>query len=623
MTFPPLPVYPKEIDSDYTLFLVHSTTEAKLVSDNSAWAQEIDIVPVDQNKPEIWPSNGFATIEGELLYYDAVGLHSETGKVNKLKKCARQLNGVKSKFNKKGTWIRGFVVAEHHNQLANCIMKTQNFIGRNFDERTDTLDWKIRNLQELEVIFDDFNCPDINFTWHILENDPVRGILAEYLIEITPPGSINSFRLDFGDGNFTTTSLEGEHRYAVNARVDPVIRVSNDKCQIIQTPIERDNPAEPPPEVDEAFEIPIPEIPEFPDFTFVPCEVPEPEINLPPLVTSCFSIEGQIGPIPSVITGPDINMVSNITITVDNPIQILHSEVTITGNDIPSIIIVDPPIPPTIILDPPIPPTIVIVPPQSNITVDLDIAEMPRLEVDWGSPPEMEVAMTFARPVRTPERFAADESLIMEFGSEFADLFETKQTMKVEYEPVGIPSEIVVLMPEDASVKLDASELDERKIKIDASEVNIPTDIKIHGPESPIPNSIIFDASELTQAIDRLQELESIKIDVSGIPKTIGVLMEKEIPDTIVVEIPKPIPEKIIVESNIPDKIILEGPTGIPVILPENWEIPVKFPDKMPELEVVWKGAPIEVKITMDEIMSRDEDGKQCVMILPCGKQNS
>ncbi len=522
-------------------------------------------------------------------------------------------------FNKKGTSIRGYVVAEHHNQLVTGIIKTQGFIGRNFDPRVETLDWKIRNLQEQEVIFDDYSCPDVNFTWNVVENNPIRGITVQYLVEITPPGSISNFRLDFGDGNFTTTDLEGQHRYAINARMDPVIRVSNDKCQIIQTPIERANPAEPPPEIQAVFEIPIPEIPDFPDFTFVPCDVPEPDINLPPLVTPCFSIEGQFGPIPSVIIGPDINMVSNVTITTNNPIQILHSVVTITGGDsIPSIIIIDPPIPPTIIIDPPIPPTIIIVPPDSNITVDLNISDMPRLEVDWGTPPEMEVAMTFARAVKTPQRFAVDDKLTSEFGVEFADLFEVNDSMKVEYETVGIPSEIKIILPEDPVVRLDASSLDDRKIKIDATDVNLPTNIQIYGPESPIPNSISFDASSLVDVIERFESLK-IKIDVPEIPNTIQLKTDNQIPNIILVEMPKPIPDRIIVESNIPDRILLEGPIGIPLLLPDDFSLPVKFPDKMPEIELVWKGSPIEVKITMDEILGKDENGnQQCVMIVPC-----
>jgi hypothetical protein len=299
MAFPPIPVYPRAIDSDYTLFLVFNTSEAKINADNAPWSQEIEIVPVAEGKDEIWATNGFANIDGELFYYDSVGYDSN-GKVNKLKGCARQLGGDKTKLNKRGTWVRGYVIAEHHNQLVDAVLKTQNFIGYNFDTRPATLDFRIRNLQALDVIWDDFTCPDINFTFLIVENDPVKGILASYNVEITPPGSISSFRLDFGDGDFTTSNLSGQHRYAINARIDPVVSASNDKCQLIQTPIERDNPAEPAQDNTNNFDFPIPEIPDVPDFTFVPCDVPEPDITVPPLMVPCISIESQLSPVPSI-----------------------------------------------------------------------------------------------------------------------------------------------------------------------------------------------------------------------------------------------------------------------------------------------------------------------------------
>ena len=138
MAFPPIPVYPKAIDSDYTLYNVYNTTETKLSEDNLPWSQEINIIPVTKNAPEIWANNGFGNIEDELFYYDSVELNSH-GKVHKLKGCARQIGTVKTKFNRKGTWIRSYVVAEHHNQLVDCILKTQNFIGYNFTPDKSTL----------------------------------------------------------------------------------------------------------------------------------------------------------------------------------------------------------------------------------------------------------------------------------------------------------------------------------------------------------------------------------------------------------------------------------------------------------------------------------------------------
>lgn len=622
MAFPPSVAYPEAIDSDYTLFLVYNTTETRLCADNPPWSQEIDIIPVAADKAEIWAENGFANIDGELLYYDSVGLNDH-GKVNKLKGCSRQLGG-KTKFNRKGTWIRSYLVAEHHNQLVDCTLKMQNFIGYNFDDRQETLDWRIRNLQELEIIFDDFNCPDVNFTWNVVEDDPVSGVLAEYIVELTPPGSVNSFRLDFGDGEFTTTELTGSHRYAINARIDPIVSVSNDKCQILQTPIERDNPAEPPPIVEEDFDFPVPEFPEVPDFNFVPCEVPEPEINLPPLVTPCppgISITGGFN-VPSVIDGPDINMVSNVIITSNNPVNILHSIVTIVGaQDIPEVIILDPPVPPTIVIDPPIPPTIVLIAQNSSIQLELDATSMPRLEVDWGTPPEMEVTMAMARRARAPERFATDPDLVAEFGSEFADLFQANESIKVEYEPMGIPEEIVVVVPDEMpKVEIDASEIRSTKIKIDAQGLDIPKDIYLHGPETPIPNSIVFDAKDLIGAIDMLRNTV-VKVE-SDIPTDIQVHVDNPIPEEVIVRVVNPFPEKMEVVG-IPDKIILEGPTGIPLLIPENFGIPLLVPDVMPAVEMRYSGAPIEVKITMDQIIDKQADGRNCVMIVPCPTANT
>lgn len=621
MNFPPTPTYPEAIDSDKTLFLVYNTTETKLIKDNAPWAQEIDILPVGSTELEIWADNGFANLDGELLYYDSVE-KDENGKVKKLKKCARNLGGEETKFNKKCSWIRSYVVAEHHNQLVNAILQTENFIGYNFDPRQETLDWRIRNLEELQVIFDDYSCPDVNFTFNIIEDDPITGRLAEYFVEITPPGTINSYRLDFGDGDYTTTSLEGTHRYALNASIDPVVSVANDKCQIIQTPIERADPQEPQPQIDEGFTIPIPEVPEFPDFTFVPCDVPEPDISLPPTVFPCVSLEGQIGPLPSLIEidGGPIILVSNVTITgPDNPINITQSVVEIIGDvEIPSIILIDPPVPPTIIIDPPIPPTIVIVPPSSSIVLALDAQSLPRLEVDWGMPPEMEVALTMAKEVRKPTIFSADKSLVNEFGEEFADLFEASGTMKVEYESVGIPEEIKIIPPRESEMpkmKFDTSDVPE-KIKLDSSDVNLPTHIKIFGPDEPIPNVIRFDATEVPEAIDLIYRGQAIPVKVET---EVTLKMEKIDFPSIKVEMPTPIPESINLNYNGPEVINVNMPDSITLEIPENSGIPLLLPEEMPEVELVYRGAPIEVKITMDEILQNSNDGK-CVMLVPCAR---
>ncbi len=614
MSFPPQPVFPKGIDSDYTLYLVHNTTESRTCTENVAWADEITIVPVRPDAPEIWADNGFGNINGELFYYDAVEKDSY-GKVYKLKKCARNLGGSATKHSPAGTWVRSYVVAEHHNQLVDAILKTEDFIGYNFDPRIATLDWRIRNLEALEVIFDDYSCPDVTFTWNITENNPTTGILAEYLIEITTTGATGgvSFRLDFGDGDYTTSSLAGTHRYALNTTVDPVLTISNDKCQLITTPVERENPAEPPVTVDEVFDIAIPETPTVPDFNVVPCNVPEPELNQPPFVFPCISLEGTTG---SVIEGPDINLVSHVLIESTNPVNITQSVVTIEGGpiNIPSIIFVD--APPTIVIDPPIPPTIVIVP-DSNVALSLNAHDMPSLDVNWGSIPEMNIALTM--PTRT-KRVPLNGQALEDFGDEYGDLLHAQNQTYVEVEEIGIPEEIRIIPPTMPKVEFDTRDFP-RSIKVDSSDVQIPENIRVFGPEVPIPDRIQI-AGPNTPLPEEIQIVnrnvpEEIELVVND---PIRVELDREIPDKIVIEAPN-LPEKILLEAvGIPDQIEVSGiPDSIEVTgFPEF--IPLKMPDN-PEIEMVYKGAPIEVKVDLQPIMAQqDANGnpKNCVMIVPC-----
>lgn len=600
--FPPEPAFPEGIDSDQTLFLVYNTTESKLNEDNPPWSSEIDIVPVGKNEPEIWADNGFGTISGELFYYDGVK-KDVNGKVKKLIRAGRNLGGEKTRFNHAGTMVRGFVIAEHHNQLVDAICRIEKFVGSNFTPLKETLDWRIRNLQELSIIFDDYACPDVIFNFNIVENDPETGILAEYLIEVAPiGGTITAFRLDFGDGDFTTTDLSGTHRYSLNADIDPVLTISNDKCQIVVTPAERENPNEPTSTASPTVEMTFPEDIEFPDFTTVPCEVPEPELNVPSIVLPCVSIDGQIGPIPSVILGPDLNLMSNVNITgLDFPL-ILVSHVSIES-DFPIIMVshvsIDS-IPSVIILDPPIPSVISIEQPVSLIGIDWGVT--PEIGIDWTGQPQLSVQVALTQPT-SRRQTQVDPDIISELGEEFRSLLEDPV---VEYEPLGIPERIELIPPnkEDLQIKYEGPErilLEMPKEMPREFELKIPKgfgkDIKIVGPEKPLPESI-----------NLVSELK--------IPSKIS--LEHNLPEVIQLEAPK----NLTIDVNIPDYLSVKGipdiievmgniPSVIQMVMPEN-----------PEVEMVYRGSPIEMKISMDtsSLMTEDEEGnkRQCFMLVPC-----
>jgi hypothetical protein len=51
--FPPQPVFPQAIDSDYTLYVVYNTTESHISVDNEPWAEEIAIHPIPVGDPEV------------------------------------------------------------------------------------------------------------------------------------------------------------------------------------------------------------------------------------------------------------------------------------------------------------------------------------------------------------------------------------------------------------------------------------------------------------------------------------------------------------------------------------------------------------------------------------------
>jgi hypothetical protein len=261
MAFPPDLVYPYSYDSDHTLYKVYNTTESKLSSDNQAWASEIDIVPVTTY--EVWPNSGFATLEGEIIYYDSVA-KNDAGFVIKLRRCGRNLGGNKTRFNVAGTWIRGFVMAEHHNKIVDAIINLEDYVL--------SLDEMIAGLQNEPICIDDGGCTSVNFDFETSLPNACLGVDAIYNVNIT--GNYTTAKVDFGDGN-TTNVLSGTHTYSQNSTIDPVVTVENALCTVIQTETDRDDtnnwtPYSPPPQSPYIETCQIPDIPPFVIPTFVP-----------------------------------------------------------------------------------------------------------------------------------------------------------------------------------------------------------------------------------------------------------------------------------------------------------------------------------------------------------------
>jgi hypothetical protein len=235
----PQVVYPKFLDTDYTLYRVTNTAETILSQNFEAWAKNIFIVPVPSWQQEIWADNGFVTINGELIYYDAVTKDNNSGKVTVLRNCIRNVDGKKPKFAAAGNFVRGFVVAQHHNQLARTIANIENFLGTRNTTDKNSISWKLNYLNSQNYAGDDALCPQIIFTYTILppEKDATCVTIA---YNATIQGNYTNFAIYFGDGTSTNLSLSGTHTYTMNETIDPYIEVTGFTCDcIITNPIRK------------------------------------------------------------------------------------------------------------------------------------------------------------------------------------------------------------------------------------------------------------------------------------------------------------------------------------------------------------------------------------------------
>lgn len=324
---PPTSVYPIDYDSDRTLFKVYNTTESTISSNLNIADTTINIVPVEVTDDEIWGENGFATISGELVYYDSV-TKDGNGKINTLVDCVRNLGGNPPVFNPSGTDIRGFVLAEHHNNLATSIVNLENFIGINLSEDKTTLDWRIRNLANQLELSDDYGCPQVSFIYYTLSIDPLLGTTISYNLEIT--GSYINFVLEFGDGTLTNSSLSGTHIYPPNSNIDPRVTVNSNVCQTVTSGVARSQPNEPLITfVPVAEGLTIDPIADFPDLQYITDPNTSADVNLPPIVFPCLDI-GPFGPISipsSIILDPPVLVPSEI---VFSNIPIIASTVSIS-----------------------------------------------------------------------------------------------------------------------------------------------------------------------------------------------------------------------------------------------------------------------------------------------------
>ena len=320
----PQPLYPKGYDSDYTLFKVTNTAETSLSANLEAWATTIYVIPTPTGASEIWDDNGFITINGELIYYDDTIKHSTTGKVIAFIDCIRNVGGEKPKFAAAGSIIRGYVVAQHHNQLAKSIANIENYLGSFQNPDTETLDWKIRYLASQNLVGDDVLCPEVVFTFDIKSTDDIIGTTISYNLTIT--GTYEDYTIFFGDGSSQKDFMTGTHTYAPNQKIDPYVEVKSTYCDaVISNAIRESGTAlesEKVVNTDATTPTSTTTIPDFPDFTLGIANQWDNQPQIPPIVFPSFDI-GPFGP---------ITIPSQISLIQKNPIPSF-----ITFSNIPNI----------------------------------------------------------------------------------------------------------------------------------------------------------------------------------------------------------------------------------------------------------------------------------------------
>ncbi len=299
----PSSLYPFDYDTEHTLLKVRNGTQSSLSVPLTSEESSIEIAPVSANDVEIWPASGYVTIQKELIYYKDVEKNQD-GKVFKLTECVRGIEGTAKNY-PQDTMVSGNVVAQQHNQLVDAILAIEKTIGDINDELTQeipveqnlklseqglklsehgltaSLNSSIRSLLGCCGTNDE-TCPDVEFEFNIGVPIP-GGSEAEYCARIF--GDYTSFTIDFGDGSFETTLLSGTHEFESGGPYTPVITVVSTNCTIVLNAGELPDgdSLTPPVSPSQPFHVPIPNVPDFPEFVYPERSCPGPLFNFPPI----------------------------------------------------------------------------------------------------------------------------------------------------------------------------------------------------------------------------------------------------------------------------------------------------------------------------------------------------
>jgi hypothetical protein len=191
----------------------------------------------------------------------------------------RGLRGTPVLTHASGAMVRSFIMAEHHMLAARAALLVQERIGIDMSEDRASLDFRLRDLDDICVEGEDWPCPEIDFYYRPVEQETGGQcvVIDEYQFNLRVNGDYNSFGIFFGDGSGVTDDLQPIHQYAPSSRVEPSAFASNEDCRVSTAFYEEQADIGEIPEIPDVLcpEIVIPDIPAIPD-TLLP-QVVSPE----------------------------------------------------------------------------------------------------------------------------------------------------------------------------------------------------------------------------------------------------------------------------------------------------------------------------------------------------------
>ena len=315
------PVFPLGLDGDDVLFHVHNTSETRLRVAMDPDSSSVLVDPRDWGEAERWSrSGGILNIEGELIYYGDViveerGDGSGSERIVGFTNLIRGYDGTGAAHHHEGDWVRGFVMAEHHNALARAVEGIETLMGVDGSADHESIDYRLRDLQELQVEPDDYDCP-YGVYWYETVEDGGGEVRVRFHISIIGEYTRFEFYPRAGADPITDT-LEPEIVYRRDEEIAASVIVYSDRCCACNS---ADNSRCEPCQFEPLFDdIPVLDLPQIDPWTLpvIPCQpCPPPSCTpcTPCITTTCPTVTGwpsiiRIDGFQSMIT---VDMLTNI-----------------------------------------------------------------------------------------------------------------------------------------------------------------------------------------------------------------------------------------------------------------------------------------------------------------------